>query len=63
MPKTATEPPKRKRGQPARTVPRVRTLPRVSEATHATLAAYADKHGLYLADAIEAAAALLAKEN
>lgn len=63
MPKPATEAPKRKRGQPAREVPRTRTLPRVSQSTHATLAAYAKKHGLYLADAIDAAAALIAKQG
>jgi hypothetical protein len=59
MPKPATTPAKRKAGQPRRPVPRTRTLPRVSEATHAALTAYAEKHGLYLADAVEAAAKAL----
>jgi hypothetical protein len=38
---------------------RTRTLPRVSEATHASLTAYAEGHSIYLADAIEAAARCL----
>lgn len=52
----ATGPAKRKRGQPPRLIPRTRTLPRVSEVTHALLTAYATAHDCYLADAIEAAA-------
>jgi hypothetical protein len=63
MPQPVTSPPTRKRGQPARLIPRTRTLPRVTEATYAILAAYADKHGLYLADAIEHAAAQLANRS
>jgi hypothetical protein len=46
-------------GRPALTDPRSRTLPRVSELTHAILSAYAAKHDCYLADAIEAAALAL----
>jgi hypothetical protein len=61
--KPATAPAKRKRGQPARTVPRTRTLPRVSEATHALLTAYADAHDCFLADAVEAAAMSLNNSN
>ncbi len=63
IPEPATSPPKRKRGQPRRTIPRVCNLPRVSEATHAAFTAYADRHGLYLADAIEHAAAQLANRS
>jgi hypothetical protein len=58
--KPATAPAKRKRGQPPRTVPRICTLPRVSEATHAIFAAYSRQNpGVFIADAIEAAALLL----
>ena len=59
IPKPATIPAKRKRGQPPRTVPRTRTLPRVSEVTHALLTAYAATHDCFLADAVEAAARAL----
>jgi hypothetical protein len=59
IPKPATMPAKRKPGQPRRADPRTRTLPRVSELTHALLSAYADQHDCYLADAIEAAALAL----
>jgi hypothetical protein len=38
---------------------RTRTLPRVSEATHASLTAYAESHSIYLADAVEVAARCL----
>jgi hypothetical protein len=58
-PKSATVPAKRKRGRPlgtARAVPRTRTLPRVSEAVYKLLSDYAEKHGLFLADAVEEAA-------
>jgi hypothetical protein len=54
--KPATAPAKRKRGQPPRTVPRICTLPRVSEAVYKLLSDYAEKHGLFLADAVEEAA-------
>ena len=40
-------------------MPRTRTLPRVSEATHASLTAYAEGHSIYLADAVEVAARCL----
>jgi hypothetical protein len=63
MPQPATKPakakPKRGPGKPKRQIPRLRNLPRVSEATHARLTAYAARHDLYLADAIEHAAQLL----
>lgn len=63
MPQPATSFPKRKRGQPRRIIPRVRNLPRISESAYAALTDYADRHGLYLADAIEIAAGQLASRD
>ena len=63
MTQPATTPPKRKRGQPRRTIPRVCNLPRISKAAHAALTDYADRNGLYLADAIEIAAGQLATRH
>lgn len=61
-PKPTEAKPKRERGRPVgtgREDPRTRTLPRVSEAVYTLLSDYATKHGLFLADAVEEAAASL----